>query len=306
MVVWDVLSVFLGLVFLWKGADNLVDSSVKIAYSLGLSPLLIGLTVVAFGTSAPEFVVTISAAFKHQADISVSNVIGSNIFNLGFILGGVALLKGVKTSPKLVYRDGLVLLLAVISICFFLWDLKFVWWEALTLFLGLFVYLFFLFGKREKIEVDLKLGKATWKDYLTLVISLLVVILGGHFLVEGAVGIARYLGVSEWVIGVTIVAAGTSAPEFATSLVAALKGEHELSAGNLLGSDIFNLLGVLGLAGLLQPLEVSAHAHSSTLMLVGMVGLVLVFMRTGWRLSRMEGFFLLILNLLRWAKDFLT
>lgn len=307
MIYWDILLTLIGLFFLWKGADNLVDTSAKIAYTLGFSPLLIGLTVVAFGTSAPEFVVTISAAFKGQSNVSVSNVIGSNIFNLGFILGGVALIRGVKTGPKLVYRDGLLLLSITIAIFIFLLDLKLSFIEALILFSSLIVYLISLFIKKEKIEeVDLKLEKATYKDYLKLVVSLLVVIGGGHFLVEGAVGIAKFLGVSDWVIGVTIVAAGTSAPEFATSLAAALKGQHEISAGNLIGSDIFNLSGVLGLAGMLGPLKVSEAAFGSTLMLVGMVFLVLILMRTGWKLSRMEGAFLISLNIIRWAKDFLT
>lgn len=129
---------------------------------------------------------------------------------------------------------------------------------------------------------------------------------GGHFLVESAVRLARLLGVSEWVIGVTIVAAGTSAPEFATSLIAVIKGRHGVSAGNLIGSDLFNLLGVLGLAALIRPMTVEASAVSSVLVLVGMVILVVVFlMRTGWQISRWEGALLIAINLFRWILDFL-
>ena len=127
----------------------------------------------------------------------------------------------------------------------------------------------------------------------------------GAFLVEGAVAVARALGISEWVIGVTIVAAGTSAPEFVTSLMAAIKGHHGISAGNLIGSDLFNLLGVLGIAGIIRPMTVSPHAHGSIIMLVGMVILVIILMRTGWKLSRSEGIFLVTINLIRWVMDYM-
>jgi cation:H+ antiporter len=295
----------IALILLWKGADNLVESAAKIAYTLGISQLVIGLTVVAFGTSAPEFVVTLNAAIRGESNISVSNVIGSNIFNLGFILGGVAIIQTIKTTPKLVWRDGMVLLSTVIAILLFLWDLKLERWEALILFAGLIVYILFLYIKREPVEeLEVELEKATWKEYVRLIISIVVVILGGHLLVEGAVGIAKIVGISDWVIGVTIVAAGTSAPEFATSLMATLRGHHGLSAGNLIGSDLFNLMGVLGLAGLIRPMTVSHHAHSSTLMLVGMIVFVLILMRTGWKISRWEGILLVVINLVRWILDY--
>ncbi|RMG32717.1 MAG: sodium:calcium antiporter, partial [Methanobacteriota archaeon] len=272
MAVIYVAYLIVALILLWKGADNLVEAAAKIAYTLGISQLVIGLTVVAFGTSAPEFVVTLNAAIRGESNISVSNVIGSNIFNLGFILGGVAIVQTIRTTPKLIYRDGLVLLMTVVAILIFLWDLQFERWEAAILFIGLIVYIFFLYLKKEPVEeVEVPLEKATWKDYVKLILSILIVVIGGHLLVEGAVGLARLIGISDWVIGVTIVAAGTSAPEFATSLMATLKGHHGISAGNLIGSDLFNLLGVLGLAGLIRPMSVSHHAHSSTIMLVGMI-----------------------------------
>ncbi|MBW2567681.1 MAG: sodium:calcium antiporter, partial [Deltaproteobacteria bacterium] len=145
---------------------------------------------------------------------------------------------------------------------------------------------------------------ATWKDVPLLILGIATVVSGGHILVWSAVSLARSFGISEWVIGVTIVAAGTSAPEFATSLVAALKGRYGISAGNLIGSDLYNLLGVLGLAGILRPLTIDAAGLGSLYILVGMVALVVVFMRTGFRVSRAEGFFLVGLNLIRWIFDF--
>lgn len=301
----SILYIIVALILLWKGADLLVDSAAKIAFTLGVSQLVIGLTVVAFGTSAPEFVVTINAALKGQSNISISNVIGSNIFNLGFILGGVAIVQSIKTNKTLIWRDGMVLIATTVTILFFLWDLEFSRIEGIILFTGLIIYVSYLFIKKEKKEVEIELKKATWKDYLFLLGGIAMVMLGGHFLVEGAVAVARALGISEWVIGVTIVAAGTSAPEFVTSLMAAIKGHHGISAGNLIGSDLFNLLGVLGIAGIIRPMTVSPHAHGSIIMLVGMVILVIILMRTGWKLSRSEGIFLVTINLIRWVMDYM-
>ncbi|NOZ03966.1 MAG: calcium/sodium antiporter [FCB group bacterium] len=298
--------ILLSAVFLWKGAGWLVESSIRIARSLNVSPLVIGLTVVAFGTSAPEFAVTINAALSGQPDISVSNVIGSNIFNLGFILGGVAIVKGIKTDGKLVWRDGMVLIASTIAILYFIWDLHFSRKEGIIMFAGLGLYLFYLFIRKEKYEQIAEILPARPVDYLYLLGGIATVVLGGHLLKIGALSLARDFGVSEWIIGVTIVAAGTSAPEFVTSLVAAIKGHHGISAGNLIGSDLFNLLGVLGLAGILNPMTVTSYAHGSLVMLVGMVILVVIFMRTGWRLSRAEGFILVGLNALRWTMKFTT
>ena len=300
-----ILYILISLVLLWKGADSLVESAARIAYTLGISQLVIGLTVVAFGTSAPEFAVTLNAAIKGQANISVSNVIGSNIFNLGFILGGVAILQTIRTNARIVWRDGMVLIATTITILFFLWDLHFTRLEGIILLSGLIIYLSSLFIMKEEPDTDIELEQATRKDYLILLGGIAAVVLGGHLLKEGAVGIAESMGVSQWIIGVTIVAAGTSAPEFVTSLMAAIKGHHGISAGNLIGSDLFNLLGVLGLAGVLSPMTISEQARGSLLMLVGMVIIVVIMMRSGWQLSRKEGIFLVTVNLLRWVGDYL-
>lgn len=297
--------VVIAIALLWKGADLLVDCAAKVAYTFGISQLVIGLTVVALGTSAPEFVVTINAALRGQSNISVSNIIGSNIFNLGFILGGVAIVQTIHTDKKLVWRDGMILIIATVTILYFLWDLNFTRFEGIFLFCGLICYILFLFIKKETIESEIELEKATAKDYALLVASIATVVLGGHFLVEGSVGIAKALGISDWIIGVTIVAAGTSAPEFVTSLMAAVKGHHGISAGNLIGSDLFNLLGVLGLAGIIRPMTVTPHAQSSILMLVGMVIIVVILLRTGWKLSRTEGCFLVGANIVRWVMDYM-
>lgn len=298
------------ILMLWFGAKYLVESASTIAETFGISELVIGLTIVALGTSAPEFAVTIGASLKGKADISVSNIVGSNIFNLGFILGTVAIVKTIKTTRKLVYRDGIFMISITFLLLYFFHDLVFAPYEGIIMMSLLAGYLFFLFYKKEVLEEEeLSHEKATWKDYVLLPTSIATVVLGGHFLVDSATYIARFAGVSEWVIGVTIVAAGTSAPEMATSLMAVVKGKHGISAGNLIGSDLFNILGVLGLAGALKsssnPLTIAPEGLGSLTMLCGFVILVIIFLRTGWRLTRIEGIILVAIGLVRWAFDFM-
>ena len=299
-----VLMTAISMGLLWKGSHWLVDSAVRIARKLNMSDLAIGLTIVAMGTSAPEFAVTINAAIRGLPDISVSNVVGSNIFNLGFILGGCAAIRSISTTPVLVWRDGLFLLCVTCVLVLFLRDLTLTHQEGFFLLFGLVLYLCYLFWKKAPIEEKEPAEVATWKDGPLFLLGVITVAAGGHLLVWSAVSLARSFGISEWVIGVTIVAAGTSAPEFAVSLAAALKGRYSISAGNLIGSDLYNLLGVLGLAGILRPLTIDAAGLGSIYILVGMVFLVVVFMRTGFRVSRTEGFFLVGLNLIRWVFDY--
>jgi cation:H+ antiporter len=172
----------------------------------------------------------------------------------------------------------------------------------------LIAYLLFLFIKKEPPEIEEGAAAsqpATWKDWVLLPVSIAVVVLGGQLLVESASDIARAIGISEWVIGVTIVAAGTSAPEMATSLAAVIKGKHGISAGNLVGSNLFNILGVLGLAGMLKPLTILQSSYYSLMLLTGMVIVAVAFMRTGWRISRSEGLMLVLAGMALWAYDFL-
>jgi len=308
----------LSIILLWKGSDWVVTSASNFAHAWGISDLVIGLTIVAIGTSAPEFAVTISAVMTGKADISVSNIVGSNIFNLGFILGGTAAFYAIATTPKLVYRDGFFLIGVTILLSFFLFDFQLLQfsepitngmmtrWEGIVLFTLLVVYMSYLFFKKEKLEEGHSYEKASWKDGLLLIAGLAAVVGGGHLLVESASTIARFFGVSDWVIGVTIVAAGTSAPELATSITALIRGKSGMAIGNLIGSDLFNLLGVLGLAAILKhPLMVSPEARSSMLMLIGMVILVVYFMRSGWKITRLQGFTLVVINLIRWTADFM-
>ena len=311
--VWANAIVVVGTILIIAlGAAWVVESASRIAKRLGISELIIGLTVIAFGTSAPEFAVTIIAAARGQGDISVGNIVGSNIFNLGFILGGCALVRAIPTSKTLLKRDGSVL--AVITLVLFAmvgWDLRLDWYDGALLFASLLVYLGYLFNQRKAGVIPdddddgpVEESKSVARDGLRLLGGLVFVVGGSHLLVDAATVIARTYGVSDWVIAVTVVAAGTSAPEFATSLVAVLKGKYAISAGNVIGSDIFNLLGVLGVAGLLGGMQVDPAARASLAALSGMVFVTLLFMRTGWRLSRLEGLALILIGTARWGMDF--
>ena len=294
------------------GASGMVEAASRIAKRLGVSELIIGLTVVAFGTSAPEFAVTLYSAFEGQGDISVGNIVGSNIFNLGFILGGCALVRAIPTTRKLLQRDGVVLGGSTVLILGLVgWDLHLGRNDGILLFLLLIVYLVYLFKNRhdregsiDDVGGDADENKTLVHDTIFLVLGLLGIVGGAFIMVESATALARSMGISDWVIAVTIVAAGTSAPEFATSLAGVLKGRYEISAGNLIGSDIFNLLGVLGVAGMVHPLDIDPAARWSLLALCAMVFLVLYFIKTGWKVSRLEGGILVLIALLRWVFDF--
>jgi len=318
MPVWGNALLILGTVIVVGiGAHWVVESAAHLAKRLGVSELIIGLTVVALGTSAPEFAVTLIAAFEGQGDISVGNIVGSNIFNLGFILGGCALVRAIPTDPTLLRRDGFVLagssLLLLVLIG---WNLRLDRLDGALLLVLLCLYLAYLFKSRHVMPgTEQELGKLTaggdgkrplWYEGTLLAIGLVCIVVGSHLLVGSATAVARTLGISEWIIGVTIVAAGTSAPEFATSLVGVLKGRYGISAGNVIGSDIFNMLGVLGLAGVLRPVDVDPMSRVSLAAMSGMVFVVLIFMRTGWRLSRLEGLALVTIAASRWVFDFST
>ena len=304
IIIKDIVILLVSIIVIGKGAVWLVDAAARVAKHFGISELVIGLTVVAFGTSAPEFGVTILAAIRGMGDISVGNIVGSNIFNLGFILGGTAIIHSLKTSRTVVFRDGIFLLFGGILLSVFLWDLTLSKIEGIVLFTLLVLYLLYLYFKKETIETEEPTHAMYRWDPILLFVGIGLVIVGSHFLVESAVNIARFMGVSDWVIGATIIAAGTSAPEFATSLTAAMKSRYGMSVGNLIGSDIFNLFGVLGVAGIMRNLSVGIDAQINLVILSFMIAVVIIFMRTGWVVSRKEGIILVMIGLLRWIYSF--
>lgn len=315
----DLFYILLGALMLWFGAGWIVDSASAVARRFNVSELVIGLTVVAMGTSAPEFLVTAVAAFKGMADISLANVVGSNTFNLGFILGLMALISPIPTNRQLVWRDGLVLWLTTIVITLMALNLHMARWEGAVLLglgAGYLVYLFFS-AKRMTDSAVIAASQAVpglppegsaerqanWLDGIKLLVGFATISVGSSLLVESASNVAVALGVSKWAVGLTIVAAGTSLPELVTSLAASVRGKTDMLLGNLIGSDFLNFAGVLGLTCLLRPLDVTANALPSLYVLVGTIFTVLVFMRLGWRVTRLEGLLLLLVNLGRWAME---
>lgn len=294
------------LLVLGGAAHYLVHASIRIAKKLKVSDAFIGLTIVAAGTSAPEIAVSVSAALSGQGALSVGNVIGSNIFNLGFILGIVAIIMPQKISHKMVYRDGAVLIFSTLLVLAFMWNQMIGRWEGLALLVCLFSYVSYLWIKKdipdeEEVE-DEKPGN--WKDGVVFIVSLVILILSAEKAVEEAVFIAKGFGISEWAIGATIVAAGTSLPEVATSIIATIKGKHGLSIGNVVGSDIFNVFGIIGVSAFIAPIALNSENMIygfpdnifSVMLLIATIALVLLFMRTGWRISRWEGVVLLVIS----------
>jgi cation:H+ antiporter len=307
-----VLATFLAIAL---GAKTVVDSAGSLAERFGVSELVIGLTLVAFGTSAPEFGVTTMAALEGRSAISVGNIVGSNIFNLGFILGGAALVKAIPTDRDLVWRDGVVLVGSTFLIVLLIGrDLTLSHLDGWTLLAMLGLYLVVLWkgrhngvGGAKPVAVPTRTRhRAVWGEVGLLLLGFGVIGLSSHVLIVSASALARGFGVSEWVIAVTIVAAGTSVPEMATTLAGVVRGRAAMSAGNIIGSDIFNQLGVLGLAGTLHTMHLEPAARASLAALAGMAVLVLIMMRSGWRLSRFEGLLLVLVALLRWGLDFAT
>lgn len=283
------------------GAYALVRGASAIALRLGISPLIVGLTVVAFGTSAPEFVVSVEAALKNAGGIAVGNVVGSNIANIGLILGLAALIRPLTTSAAILKRDGLVMIGASVIVSGLLLDDQLGRIEGALLLFGFVSYILWnvrsAFRSRttvpEKIDEELP-SAPIYQASLGGVVGLLMLVFGANLFVNGAVEVAETLGVSNAVIGLTVVAIGTSLPELATSLVAAVRGESDIAVGNVIGSNTFNLLGILGPAALIHPLH-APGLHASDLIMMTALGISgVVLLSTRASLSRLEGFGLVV------------
>lgn len=296
----NVLIIIATMLGLWGGAHLVVEAASRIAKKLGMSELVIGLTIVAFATSAPEFAVTVSAAMANKMAISVGNVVGSNIFNLGIILGLVAIFGSLKINKTLLYRDASLLVGTGFLLILFFYDLILTQTEGIILISLLIGYVLILIRSKVDLDEEVPEGDFRWLDIPTLLLGIILIIGSAHILVIAASKIAREFGVSEWMIGITIVAAGTSIPELATSIVALLKGKYGLSIGNLVGSDLFNMLGVLGTASIIRPLTVSQNDYYSLIILAAYLVFLFLVMRIGWKVSKLEGFIILLIALFRW------
>ncbi|EJN59542.1 calcium/sodium antiporter [Halogranum rubrum] len=291
---------------LWVGAEAFVSNAARVARRFGLSELVVGLTVVAMGTSAPEAAVSIDAALVGNGDIAVANIVGSNLFNIGIVLGGIAAVVRVRSSPRMVRRDGAVMVASTLLLLALLWDLRVSRLDGiilLSVFAGYLVLLFVRPDEPTPTPDDEK--QITWGTAVFLVGGLGIIVVGAHFLVESAVFIARTAGLSEWVIGETIVAVGTSTPEIVASVAAARKGMGDIAAGNLIGSNVFNILLILGVTSTVAPIAVVETAIGTTTWLLGLSVLTAVLLGTRGRLGRLEGALLVAINLSRWILDLL-
>ncbi len=299
-----ILFFVLGLGLLVIGADALVRGSSRIASALGISPLVIGLTVVAFGTSAPELAISVKAALADQPGIALGNVIGSNIFNVLFILGLSALIAPLAVSQQLIRLDVPLMIGVSILVLVLALDGRISRFEGMLLFVGLLFYIALLFKQSRTESAQVKDEYARefgvreqvadrWPLNGALVAGgLALLVLGSKWLVDSAVIIAHYFGVSELVIGLTIVAAGTSLPELVTSVVASLRGERDIAVGNIVGSNLFNLLSVLGLASAVSPAGMAVSSaviafDMPVMIVVALVCLPIFF--SGGIISRWEG-----------------
>lgn len=295
-----VLLVAASLVVLYFGADFLVKGSASLAVRFGISPLVVGLTVVAFGTSAPELLVSVQSALEGNPGIAVGNVMGSNIFNVCAILGISAMICPLRVNPRLIRLDAPVMLVATLLFVGIFRNGSFGRWAGILFFAGICAYTIYCVYKAKRGEVvegdeEIKPTKSWMLDVVLVIAGLALLVWGSGLLVDNAVIIAKALGWSEAVIGLTIVAAGTSMPELATSVVAALKKRTDIAIGNVIGSNIFNLLAVLGLTATITPVETNQINWTDMLVMLGTSLLLLPFMRTGFKIGRGEGVVLFVI-----------
>ncbi|MCF6179276.1 MAG: calcium/sodium antiporter [Geopsychrobacter sp.] len=297
-----ILTLLFGLLLLYLGAEYLVKGSSSFALSFGIRPLVIGMTIVALATSMPEMMVSLAAVIKKSSDLAAGNVIGSNIANIGLILGTTALLAPMTVARSTLIREIPIMLFASGVVFLMALDGELGRFDGLLLVLGLILFLGYCFvssRKKKSVEMMISQDKIDHshrrRDLLLILGGIVGLGIGAELMVRSAVFIARDLGVSDLVVGVTVVALGTSLPELAASTVSAWKGEADLSVGNVIGSNIFNLFFVLGCCALVAPIRIDLGIlhHELPLMLVFSVALWLLVMRR-LRLGRTEGVLLLL------------
>ena len=274
----DYLSIMAGLVGLFLGGEALVRGSVSIAHRMSISPFVIGLTVVGFGTSTPELLVSVQAALKGVPDIAIGNIVGSNIANVLLIVGVTALVWPIHVAGSALRRDTTIMILSALALVplFAMGEIGRV--AGLTLVAGLIAYLVWTFLKpRQEASDDEAEAAATpiVNALLWVTLGLVGLLFGARFLVDGAVSVAQDFGVSEAFIGLTIVAIGTSLPELATSLIAAFRHQSDIAIGNIVGSNIFNVLGILGVTSIVAPIPVAPRFLTFDLPIMIVVSIVL-------------------------------
>ncbi|MDH5588579.1 MAG: calcium/sodium antiporter [Gemmatimonadota bacterium] len=300
-----------GIGILYFGAEWLVRGSARIAATLGVSPIVVGLTVVSFGTSAPELVVCLVAALGGNSDLAMGNVLGSNMANIGLILGITAMVRPLDVAARVVWREGPLMVLVTIALYPILWDHEIQRSDGVLLLIALAAYLFFVFQSveeeapeildeyqafvRNSVEGN---GTVRLHDLGLLVAGSLGLVVGGYVIVTAAETVAVALNIPQGVIGLTLVAVGTSLPELATSVVAAIRKETDIAVGNVIGSNIFNLVAILGTTSAVHPIGVSPAVLSRQLPAVIILSVfMLPILRSGWCIRRWEGGLLVMMYL---------
>lgn len=300
MLIVSIIKLVIGFVLLVKGADLFVDGSSSVAKKFHIPSVVIGLTIVAFGTSAPELAVSMSAALKGSNDIAIGNVVGSNIFNTLVVLGASAAITPIAVEKGIIKKDYPLSIFAAVLLAILSLDILF-GADAMTIsrvdgIILLVCFAFFLYstiksalsGKTEVEEEEIK-NIPIWKSLLFIGIGLAGIVWGGDLSVEGAKEIARFFGLSEALIGLTIVAFGTSLPELVTSVIAAKKGESDIAVGNVVGSNIFNVFLIIGTSAAILPMNVSSSYVFDMVMLVATMVIPFIFIAKTKKVSRTQG-----------------
>lgn len=286
-----------GFVLLIKGADMFVDGSSSVARLLKVPSVIIGLTIVSIGTSAPEAAVSITAGISGSNEIAVSNIIGSNLFNLLVVIGVCAVIKAFATDKDIVKRDLPINIGITGLLILMLLDGKLGRIDGIILLILMVIYILILIRNalKNRFEAEDVKTMSPLKSLIYIAVGLAAIILGGDFVVDNASIIAENLGMSQTLVGLTIVAVGTSLPELVTSIVAAAKGESGLALGNAVGSSIFNILLILGISSSLSPISVVGHSVIDAVFLLAITVIIYIFSRTSQKTSRIEGLIYLVL-----------
>ena len=296
----ELLGGLAGIALLYYGADYLIKGCVGVARKLHIPELVIGLTLVAFGTSAPEFVVSLNAVFVGKGDIAVGNIVGSNICNIALILGLCAIITPLKVNGKLLKFDVWLMIASCIALlgCYAL-NCGVNRWQALILFAGCLSYtIWSIYTSRRENSEDTceeipKNPCALWLAIILTAGGIAALIIGAKLFVHAAIVMAQVCGVSDAVIGLTVVAVGTSLPELATSVVAAIRKEQDIAIGNVIGSNIFNILAILGIAPLISPIRAAGISYVDMILMLALSVMLYPIMKSGMKISRKEGILLL-------------
>ena len=292
--------IFLSLALLYYGGDFLVTGSINISKRFKISPFFIGAVIIGFGTSAPEFAVSIMASLQGSGDLALANIVGSNITNVGLVLGATALMAPLTIEPRQFNKETPALIISTIIICVFAWNNYLSRLEGFAMIILLFIYLLKSFKSNEYIsdyiedEPSLIDTNRPAFQIILIISGMVILIIGANLIVQGATNIARYIGISEWFIGVSIVALGTSLPEIVSSVIAAKRGHGDMAIGNVFGSNIFNILMVIGVASSIHPLTINEYIHADLIYTTVLTFLLLFLIGIRHNIKKRDGIILIL------------